>query len=202
MFQHIFRKNNQEEEPPIHKHVHDHPEEVKESPVGLSVPVDEEKVELQLQSIAVTTSENTDGKELDQTDESTIHKEEQPQPRKKHIPFNVVMLKQDYKRLNVPIVNESEKQVEVFQESVVKPSIVATKQELNKEERSVEAAVPVEIVQDRVIESVPNLMNTEENEGTLSSTISSPEAEEIHTMCFQIWNYFHLRQQQRMTKNG
>ena len=156
----FFRKSNREEEPPIHEHAH--LEEVKDSSVGLSVPVAEEKVELQVQSVAdVTTSENTDRKELNQSDESILYKEEQPHPRKKHIPFNVVMLKQDYKRMNVSSVKE---QAEVFE-----PLIIEKKQELKEAELLLEAEVPVEMVQERVIEEATNLMNTEQNKGILSS---------------------------------
>lgn len=150
----FFRKSNREEE-------------VKGSSVGLSVPVDEEKAELQVQSVVdVTTSENTDRKELNQNDEAILHKEEQPQPRKKHIPFNVVMLKQDYKRMNVSGVKEPK---------VLEPLIIEKKQELKEEEHLLEAE---EMVQDRVIEEATNLMNTEENKGTLSSAISFQEDEE------------------------
>lgn len=74
-----------------------------------AVAVEEEKVELPIEQPSVTVNQASIKKEEKQTDE--LKKE---QSSKKHIPFNVVMLKQDYKKQNLPSFRETEKKTELF----------------------------------------------------------------------------------------
>ena len=75
------------------------------------------------------------------------------QPRKKHIPFNVIMLKQDQKKEKFPNFKESEKKTELFQKVASpenKNSLQAIERKLEQEhtESSLHIVVPSETKQE------------------------------------------------------
>ena len=112
------------------------------------------------------------------------------QPRKKHIPFNVVMLKQDQKRMNFPSYQGTGNKVVPVTRSVVpkttsqipnieeKPKMEATEVASAEEEAPIIQLVPDNIVE--VAPIVENIVETEhvEQAGTSIGTDSPEEMEE------------------------
>ncbi len=128
----------------------------------------EEKGELAQSVNASSTNEASHVLEENRVKETVDKKEEQS--RKKHIPFNVVMLKQDHKRSNLPSFKDSEKKTEFFRkestsEAVAKEPIVEREQEA-KEKENVSEAKSVEIAQQTVMVEALVEENIEEQEST------------------------------------
>ena len=146
-----------------------------------AVAVDEEKLDSVLPFTASSTSEMTNIEQDNRAEEFIIEKEEPP--RKKHIPFNVVMLKKDHKPKNLPSFKEREKKTKLFQkvsssEIVANVPTVEKKQVLNEEEGILNASIPLGIVEKSVVEETSVEEKIEGKESTQSAMPSSQAGEE------------------------
>lgn len=115
-----------------------------------------EKIESEVECPDNLTSETTkmsleeQGEDVDLTEEK---------PRKKHIPFNVVMLKQDHNKQNVTRFKNSEKKTELFQqlvstESTTNLPIIETNIEQQNTESRLYTAEPVETIQNSILSEI------------------------------------------------
>lgn len=125
----------------------------------------EEKVESNLQFDASTTVETKTSKD----DEHVVSNKED-QPRKKHIPFNVVMLKQDQKKQNYPSFNESEKKTELFRRTPNSENATKVSTDSKIDQQAVESVVLDEVKQEsRVTEALVEA-NVEEKMNVQTAT--------------------------------
>ena len=92
------------------------------------------------------------------------------QPRKKHIPFNVVMLKQDQKKQNYPSFNESEKKTELFRRTLNPENATKVPTDSKIDQQAVESVVLDEVKREsRVTEALVEA-NVEEKMNVQTAT--------------------------------
>ena len=108
----------------------------------------EEKVEIDLSFTSRASDEPAN-----ENEEKRVGNNKEEQPRKKHIPFNVVMLKQDQKKQNFPSFKEGEKKTEHFHsapnlENITKVPTDKEKVDYQEAERALQTVVPDEMKQE------------------------------------------------------
>lgn len=173
----FLRKNSKE--PSIQDDVQ--PEIVEEIAVVPIVAIEEEQVAPEIPISVSLPSETTTAEAASPIVERVVIKEEVI-PRKKHIPFNVVMLKQDQQRVDVLSLTRSEEKTDLFEKvphsnNTMEMPKVESKQAFN-ENRSVKAVLPVEIVQEKKIEVASDPEEITENSSPQTAIDSFVENEE------------------------
>lgn len=173
----FLRKNSKEQ--PIQDDVH--PEIVEERAVVHIVSIEEEQVAPELPISVSSPSSTTTAEAAPPIVERVVIKEEVI-PRKKHIPFNVVMLKQDQQRVDVSSLTRSEEKNDLFEKvsrsnSTMEMPKVDSKQAFNRN-RPVQAVLPVETVQEKEIEVVSDSEEVTENSSPQMAIDSVVESEE------------------------
>ncbi|MFJ8245835.1 DNA translocase FtsK [Peribacillus asahii] len=132
------------------------------------------------------------------------------QPRKKHIPFNVVMLKQDQKRMNFPSYQGTDKKVVPATRSVVPKTASPTpnieekpKMEATEVASAEEEATIIQLVPDTVVEVAPiveNIVETEHVEQA-DTSIGTDSSEEIEENPYYMFPDIELLTPSTMTEN-
>ena len=174
---------------------------------SIDPPVMEKEANEVVQPVVAVAAEEKVGPAAADTRVGETKKE---QPRKKHIPFNVVMLKQDHKRMNFPSYQGTSKKVVPVTRSAVpktasttpnieeKPKMEATELASREEEAPI-----IQLVPDNIVEAEPiveNIVETEQVEQA-NTSIGTDSPEEVGENPYYMFPDIELLTPPTMTEN-
>ncbi|MFJ8264399.1 DNA translocase FtsK [Peribacillus asahii] len=172
---------------------------------SIESPVMEEEAPVPVQP-AVVAEEKVEPAAAD----TRVGETKKEQPRKKHIPFNVVMLKQDQKRMNFPSYQGTDKKVVPVTRSVVPKTASPTpnieekpKMEATEVASAEEEATIIQLVPDTVVEVAPiveNIVETEHVEQA-DTSIGTDSPEEMEENPYYMFPDIELLTPSTMTEN-
>ncbi|MFB5282377.1 DNA translocase FtsK [Peribacillus sp. Hz7] len=172
---------------------------------SIEPPVMEEEAPVPVQP-AVVAEEKVEPAAAD----TRVGETKKEQPRKKHIPFNVVMLKQDQKRMNFPSYQGTGKKVVPVTRSVAPKTASPTpdieekpKMEATEAASAEEEAPIIQLVPDTVVEAAPiveNIVETEHVEQA-DTSIGTDSPEEMEENPYYMFPDIELLTPSTMTEN-